>query len=298
MPHTLYLVATPIGNLEDITLRALRLLREVRLIAAEDTRHTRVLLDRYEITTPCISYHEHNKLARLEEILAALALGDVALVSDAGTPGVSDPGFELVRACLQAGIAVSPVPGPSAPIAALTAAGLPSDRFAFVGFLPRKGSDRRTLLEDLAYLSLTIVCFEAPHRLDEALADILAVMGDRQMVAANDLTKRFEELRRGTASELLAHFNAHAPRGEYTLVIAGLPQGSERRRDRHRLQAAPSHNEPPSEAEIARRLRLLREQGHNGSSAARIVARDLGMQKSLIYQVWLSLGDEETEGKR
>lgn len=298
MPHTLYLVATPIGNLEDITLRALRLLREVRLIAAEDTRHTRVLLDRYEITTPCISYHEHNKLARLEEILAALALGDVALVSDAGTPGVSDPGFELVRACLQAGIAVSPVPGPSAPIAALTAAGLPSDRFAFVGFLPRKGSDRRTLLEDLADLSLTIVCFEAPHRLDEALADILAVMGDRQMVAANDLTKRFEELRRGTASELLAHFNAHAPRGEYTLVIAGLPQGSERRRDRHRLQAAPSHNEPPSEAEIARRLRLLREQGHNGSSAARIVARDLGMQKSLIYQVWLSLGDEETEGKR
>lgn len=293
MPHTLYLVATPIGNLEDITLRALRLLREVRLIAAEDTRHTRVLLDRYQITTPCISYHEHNKLARLDEILAALELGDVALVSDAGTPGVSDPGFELVRACLQAGIAVSPVPGPSAPIAALTAAGLPSERFAFVGFLPRKGSDRRTLLEDLADLSLTIVCFEAPHRLSEALADILAVLGDRQMVAANDLTKRFEELRRGAASELLAHFNAHAPRGEYTLVIAGLPQGSERRRDRHRLQAAPSHNEPPSEAEIARRLRLLREQGHNGSSAARIVARDLGMQKSVIYQVWLSLGDEE-----
>lgn len=290
---TLYLVATPIGNLEDITLRALRVLREVRLIAAEDTRHTRGLLERYQITTPCISYHEHNKLARLDEILAALALGDVALVSDAGTPGVSDPGFELVRACLQAGIAVSPVPGPSAPIAALTAAGLPSDRFAFVGFLPRKGSDRRTLLEDLADLSLTIVCFEAPHRLDEALADILAVMGDRQMVAANDLTKRFEELRRGAVSELLAHFNAHPPRGEYTLVIAGLPQGSERRRDRHRLQAAPSHNEPPSEAEIARRLRLLREQGHNGSSAARIVARDLGMQKSLIYQVWLSLGDEE-----
>lgn len=293
MPHTLYLVATPIGNLEDITLRALRVLREARLIAAEDTRHTRVLLDRYQITTPCISYHEHNKLARLDEILAALELGDVALVSDAGTPGVSDPGFELVRACLQAGIAVSPVPGPSAPIAALTASGLPSDRFAFVGFLPRKGSDRRALLEDLADLSLTIVCFEAPHRLAEALADILAVLGDREMVAANDLTKRFEELRRGAASELLAHFNAHAPRGEYTLVIAGLPQGSERRRDRHRLQAVPSHGEPPSEAEIARRLRLLREQGHNGSSAARIVARDLGMQKSVIYQVWLSLGDEE-----
>lgn len=290
---TLYLVATPIGNLEDITLRALRVLREVRLIAAEDTRHTRVLLDRYQITTPCISYHEHNKLARLDEIMAALALGDVALVSDAGTPGVSDPGFELVQACLQAGISVSPVPGPSAPIAALVSAGLPSDRFAFVGFLPRKGSDRRTLLEDLADLSLTIVCFEAPHRLEEALADLLAIMGDRQMVAANDLTKRFEELRRGAVSELIAHFHAHSPRGEYTLVIAGLPQGSERRRDRHRLQAAPSHNEPPSEAEIARRLRLLREQGHNGSSAARIVARDFGMQKSVVYQVWLSLGDEE-----
>lgn len=290
---TLYLVATPIGNLEDITLRALRVLREARLIAAEDTRHTRTLLEHYQISTPCVSYHEHNKLARLDEILAALGAGDVALVSDAGTPGISDPGFELVAACIAAGFVVTPVPGPSAPVAALVASGLPSERFAYMGFLPRRGAERRALLADMADLALTLVCFEAPHRLLDALGDMLAVLGDRRIVAANDLTKRYEELRRGTIAELVTHFSAQRPRGEYTLVIAGRAPGSERKRDRNRVHVPVAANEPPSEAEIARRLRLLRDQGHNGSTAARAVARELGLQKSVIYQVWLSLGEEE-----
>jgi 16S rRNA (cytidine1402-2'-O)-methyltransferase len=290
---TLYLVATPIGNLEDITLRALRTLREARLIAAEDTRHTRTLLDKYEITTPCISYHEHNKLARLDEILTALAAGDVALVSDAGTPGISDPGFDLVGACIAAGFTVTPVPGPSAPVAALVASGLPTDRFAYVGFLPRRGGERRAMLAEMADLALTLVCFEAPHRLLDTLADMLAVLGDRRVVAANDLTKRYEELRRGTVSALISHFSAQRPRGEYTLVVEGRVAGAERKRDRNRLHVPVEVNEPPSEAEIARRLRLLRAEGLNGSTAARAVARELGLQKGVVYQVWLSLGEEE-----
>ncbi len=270
-------------------MRALRVLREVRLIAAEDTRHTQRLLGHYQIATPCISYHEHNKLARLDRILEALGAGDVALVSDAGTPGVSDPGYELVCACIAAGFTVAPVPGPSAPIAALTASGLPSDRFVFVGFLPRRGAERRALLEDLADLTLSLVCFEAPHRLLDALGDIREVLGDRQIVVAKDLTKRFEDLRRATVGEALAHFSAQPPRGEYTLVIAGQAAGGERKRDRRRLTAAPGFVEPPSEAEIARRLRILRDQGQGGSAAARAVARELGIQKSVVYEVWLNL---------
>jgi 16S rRNA (cytidine1402-2'-O)-methyltransferase len=288
---TLFLVATPIGNLEDITLRALRVLREARLIAAEDTRHTRTLLERYEITTPCLSYHEHNKLARRDEILAALALGDVALVSDAGTPALADPGFELVGACIEAGFTVSPVPGPSAPIAALVASGLPSERFAYVGFLPRRGAERRALLAEMADLTMTLVCFEAPHRLLETLTDMQAILGERRAVVAGELTKRFEDLRRGSLGELLSHFSLQRPRGEYTLVIAGRPAG-ERKRDRARLMVPPAEAAPPSEAEIARRLRLLRDQGEGGSTASRAVARELGLQKSVVYQVWLSLGAE------
>src|SRR6476661_8645430 len=154
---TLFLVATPIGNLEDMTLRALRVLREASLIAAEDTRHTQRLLARYDIHVPCLAYHEHNKLSRLDEVLTALANGDVALVSDAGTPGMSDPGFELVNACIAAGFTVTPIPGPSAAIAALVASGLPTDQFTYLGFLPRRGAERRTLLRELAQLPQTLV---------------------------------------------------------------------------------------------------------------------------------------------
>ncbi|WP_129672199.1 16S rRNA (cytidine(1402)-2'-O)-methyltransferase [Candidatus Chloroploca sp. Khr17] len=289
---TLFLVATPIGNLEDITLRALRILREVRLIAAEDTRHSRTLLDHYQISTSCISYHEHNKLARLETILEALSLGNVALISDAGTPAISDPGFELVQACLAAGYTIVPIPGPSAPIAALVASGLATQRFAFLGFLPRRSAERRTLFADMAELTVTLICFEAPHRLLDSLADMQAVFGDRTIVVAKDLTKRFEDLRRGTASDLISHFSTQRPRGEYTLVIEGRPPG-EHKRDRNRLQASTHTGEPPTEAEIAGRLRLLRDQGFSGSSAARAVARELGLQKSVVYEVWLSLGAGE-----
>jgi 16S rRNA (cytidine1402-2'-O)-methyltransferase len=289
----LYLVATPIGNLEDITLRALRVLREVRLIAAEDTRHTRQLLNHFEISTPCISYHEHNKLERIADIVAALAEGDVALVSDAGTPGISDPGYELVRAVIAAGFPVSPIPGPSAPIAALISSGLAPERFCFVGFLPRRAPERRALLSDLAELTLTLICFEAPHRITDALLDIQAVLGDRQIVLAREITKRYEEFQRGRASELLPQIIEQRPRGEYTIVIAGRDPSGDAKRDRSRIQAAPLANEPPSEAMIARRLRELRAQGQSSSTAARTAAREFGLQKSVVYQVWLSLGDTD-----
>lgn len=292
---TLYLVSTPIGNLEDITLRALRVLRESALIAAEDTRYAMRMLTRYDIHVPCISYHEHNKLSRLDDVLAALASGDVALISDAGTPALSDPGFELVNACIAAGFPVSPIPGPNAPIAALVASGLPTDRFLYVGFLPRRSAERRALLADLADLTVTLVCFEAPHRLIDALEDLLAALGDRRIVVANDLTKLHEELLRLRISEALAHFAQRRPRGEYTLVIEGRAVISDSKRLRHRVQLAPEEGSdtPPSEAEIARRLQALREQGKSGSAAARIVAKDLGLQKGLVYQVWLSLAGEE-----
>lgn len=287
----LYLVATPIGNLEDITLRALRILREVRLIAAEDTRHTRQLLTHYTITTPCISYHEHNKLSRLDDVLAALAQGDVALVSDAGTPALSDPGLELVVACIAAGMTVIPIPGPTAPVSALVASGLSTARFLYLGFLPRRSSERRVVFEDVVELAATLICFEAPHRLVDSLADALAVLGDRRIVLAKDITKRFEVLYRAPLSAALAYVQAQPPRGEYTLVIEGatLPEGRSKR-DRQRLQTnGMATAEPPSEAEIVRRLRILRAEGQAGSAAARAVARELGVQKSLVYQIWLSL---------
>ncbi|MFL5806125.1 MAG: 16S rRNA (cytidine(1402)-2'-O)-methyltransferase [Roseiflexaceae bacterium] len=290
---TLYLVSTPIGNLEDITLRALRVLREASLIAAEDTRHTHRMLARYEIATPCIAYHEHNKLARLDDVLTALASGDVALVSDAGTPAMSDPGFELVGACIAAGFAVVPIPGPSAPIAALVAAGLPTDQFTYLGFLPRKGPDRRALLHSLADMPQTLVCFEAPHRIADALEDMLAILGDRRIVVARELTKPHEEFRRERISQVLAHFTAHRPRGEFTLVVAGRGlRPRSRPHDQVGAPGAPDEEPGPSEAEVAARLRALRDQGKSGSAAARQIARDLGISKSIVYQIWISLDDK------
>ncbi len=222
----LYLVATPIGNLEDISARALRTLREARLIAAEDTRHTRQLLTHFDIHTPLTSYYEHNKLAKLDQILATLAGGDVALVSDAGTPAINDPGYELVKAALAAGHTVSPIPGPSAPIAALAASGLPTDAFLYLGYLPRKPGERRALLDSVAGLPYTLILLETPHRLQEALADLSAVLGDRPMAAAREMTKLHEEIVRGSVTELQTHFTTHEPRGEFTLVVAGA-QGTE-----------------------------------------------------------------------
>ena len=218
----LYLVATPIGNLEDITLRALRILGQARLIAAEDTRQTRKLLAHYQISTPLLSYHEHNKLTRLSEVMAALERGDVALVSDAGTPGLSDPGFELVRAALHAGHNVSPLPGPSAPIAALVASGLPTDAFIYLGYLPRRGAERRRLIRSLAGERRTLLAFEVPHRLVESLADLSEALGPSRPVAVcRELSKVHEEITRGTLAEAERRFEAEPPRGEVTLVIGG-----------------------------------------------------------------------------
>jgi len=217
---TLYLVATPIGNLEDLSPRALRVLREARLIAAEDTRVTRKLLAHFDLHTPLTSYFEHNKLSKLDSILTALAQGEVALVSDAGTPAINDPGYELVRAALERGHQVVPIPGPSAPVAALAASGLPTDAFLYLGYLPRKASERRELLGKIAGLPYTLLFLEAPHRLLSALADLEASLGDRPMAVARELTKLHEEIWRGTIAGARAYFSGHEPRGEFTLVIS------------------------------------------------------------------------------
>ena len=221
---TLYLVATPIGNLGDITARALRVLREVALIAAEDTRHTRGLLTHFDIHTPLTSYFEHNKLSKLDSILDTLRTGDVALVSDAGTPALSDPGYELVRVALEAGFPVVSVPGPSAVIAALVASGLPTDSFVYLGFLPRKDSERERLLASVADERRTLVAYESPHRLLDTLAAIEQTLGDRRVAVARELTKLFEEIYRGPASAAREYFATKGVAGEITLVIAGAPE--------------------------------------------------------------------------
>jgi 16S rRNA (cytidine1402-2'-O)-methyltransferase len=247
---TLYLVATPIGNLEDISARALRILREVQLIAAEDTRHTAKLLQRYDIHTSCMSYHEHNKLVRLDRVLEVMQTGDVALVSDAGTPALNDPGYELVRAVIAAGHAVSPIPGASAPIAALVASGLPTDAFLYLGYLPRKHSERSLQLAQIADLPYTLVFLEAPHRLLEALQDLQEKLGDRQIAVGRELTKLHEEIFRGSLSEARGHFNQNPPRGEFTLVVAGAPAHSERWSEeqlRAEIEANPAKREPASQ---------------------------------------------------
>jgi 16S rRNA (cytidine1402-2'-O)-methyltransferase len=218
---TLYLIATPIGNLEDISARALRLLGQVRLIAAEDTRQTRKLISHFNIHTPLTSYYEHNKMEKLERVLAELEQGDVGLVSDAGTPGLNDPGYELVREALLNGHQVCPIPGPSAPIAALVASGLPTDAFLFLGYLPRRASERRQLLEEVAHLPYTLVFFETPHRLLRSLEDLSAMLGDRQIAIAREMTKLHEEIFRGDIGEARQHFERQEPRGEITLVVAG-----------------------------------------------------------------------------
>jgi 16S rRNA (cytidine1402-2'-O)-methyltransferase len=217
----LYLVATPIGNLEDMSLRAVRILKESALIAAEDTRHTGKLLKHFEIDTPLTSYFEHNKLNKLDYILEKLAGGDVALVSDAGTPAINDPGYELVQAALAAGLDVVPIPGPSAPIAALTVSGLPTDAFLYLGYLPHKTSERHKRLEEVMDQPFTLIFLESPYRVGESLEDILSILGDRRICVAREMTKMFEEYWRGDVSKALEYFKSQPPRGEFTLVVEG-----------------------------------------------------------------------------
>jgi 16S rRNA (cytidine1402-2'-O)-methyltransferase len=218
---TLYLVATPIGNLEDLSARAVRILREAKLIAAEDTRHTAKLLNHFEFQTPLTSYFEHNKLTKLDRILASLADGDVALVSDAGTPAINDPGYELVRAALAAGYEVRPVPGPSSPIAALSVSGLPTDAFLYLGYLPHNKSERKKFVGQIANLSYTLIFLESPHRVVDSLEELLAILGDRPVCVAREMTKMFEEFWRGTLSGAVEEFKGREVRGEFTLVVGG-----------------------------------------------------------------------------
>ncbi len=228
MSGTLYVVATPIGNLEDLGPRALRTLREVDLIACEDTRRTKILLARFGISTPVTSYFEHNKRQKGRHLLKLLAEGkSIALVTDAGTPGISDPGFLLVKEARAAGGAVVPVPGPSAVAAALSAAGVPADRFVFEGFLPAKPGRRLNRLKALHELEMTVVLYESPHRLLRTLEAIGQVYGDVELVVARELTKQFEEILTGTVPRHISHFASHAARGEFTLVIPrGCPRGT------------------------------------------------------------------------
>lgn len=218
---TLYIVATPIGNLEDMSPRAVRILREAVLIAAEDTRHTGKLLKHFQIETPLTSYFEHNKINKLDFILEKLSGGDVALVSDAGTPAINDPGYELVKAALAANYDVRPVPGPSAPVAALTVSGLPTDAFLYLGYLPHKTSERHRRLEEIQNQPYTLIFLESPYRIVESLEDILLILGDRKVCVAREMTKMFEEYWRGTVGGAAEYFKSQAPRGEFTLVVEG-----------------------------------------------------------------------------
>jgi 16S rRNA (cytidine1402-2'-O)-methyltransferase len=267
----LHIVATPIGNLEDLTWRALRILREADLIACEDTRHTRKLLDHYGIETPTISYHQHNESERAEELVEKLARGTtIALVSDAGMPGISDPGYRVIKLAIERGIQVIPVPGPSALTSALVGSGLPTDAFEFCGFLPAKPGQRRTALEALRNARHTVVAYEAPHRIRETLQDVAAILGrERPVVIARELTKVHEEFIRGTAGEVLARFGEREPKGEITLLIG---VGS---------SPAPA----PAVKTLAARLeQIMREQKIDEKAALKIVAKERGVSRSEAYR--------------
>lgn len=269
MPN-LYIVATPIGNLEDISQRAIRILHEVKLIAAEDTRKTKILLDKYGIKTPVTSYYEHNKIEKMGYILGQLEENDLALVSEAGMPGISDPGYELVAAASKKGIPVIPVPGPSAIITALAASGLPTDRFTYIGFLPRKTGERRRLLESVAGETGTIIAFEAPHRLREALDDIIFVLGDRRIAVCRELTKMHEEIFRDRVSQAQDHFNE--PRGEFTLVVEGKQK-----------------EKPQVTEDVVHELGELRRSGMSAREAVDKIAKEIGLSRKEVYQEWLKL---------
>ena len=268
---TLYVVATPIGNLEDISLRALRILREVKLIAAEDTRKTKRLLVTYDIKTPMTSYHEHNKRSKLDYILGRLEDGDVALVSEAGMPGMSDPGYELITAAHQRGIPVVPIPGPSAVVTALVISGLPTDRFVYIGFLPHKANARQRLLESVAHEYGTIVALESPHRLLATLNAILLILGDRKIAICRELTKIHEEVSRGTISQAIKHFTR--PRGEFTLVIEG-----KREKDKPQLTE-----------DIERQLHYMYQSGVTAKEAIAKISGETGLTRKELYRAWLRL---------
>lgn len=275
-PSVLYVVGTPIGNLEDMTFRAVRILQQVDLIAAEDTRHTGKLLHHFQITTPQVSYHNHNRISRSSDLVERLQQGkSIALVSDAGMPGISDPGYELVQACIAAGLEVVPIPGCSAAITALTVSGLPSDRFVFEGFLPAKSQARRTHLEHLKTETRTLIFYEAPHRIRQTLEDLAGLGSDRTIVLGRELTKLHEQLWRGTIAEAIEHYTHHEPQGEYTIVLAG----------------AEISQPVLSEEALVAELQRLVAQGLSRSEASRQLAQQTALSKRQIYQLALSIPD-------
>jgi 16S rRNA (cytidine1402-2'-O)-methyltransferase len=271
----LYVVATPIGNLEDVTLRALRVLKEVELIAAEDTRKTKRLLAAYQIKTRLTSYHEYSGQAKLAYLLNWLKEKDLALVSEAGMPGISDPGYELIVAAAERGIPVVPIPGPSAVVTALAVSALPTQQFIYLGFLPRKKGERTRLLKSVASEPRTMVAFEAPHRLLSTLNELAEVLGDRKIVIGREMTKIHEEVFRGTIREAVEHFQQ--PRGEFTLVIEGY-KGARK---------------PASASELGQELRRLHQRGITARDAISQLALTTGLSKKELYRAWLELKRSE-----
>jgi 16S rRNA (cytidine1402-2'-O)-methyltransferase len=277
MTGTLYIVGTPIGNLEDMTFRAVRILQTVDLIAAEDTRHTGKLLQHFQVKTPQISYHDHNRTSRTPELVDRLKQGtSIALVTDAGMPGISDPGYELVKACADAHILVIPIPGATAAMTGLSASGIPSDRFVFEGFLPAKEKDRRSHLETLVTESRTMIFYEAPHRLLKTLQDISLMLGsDRPITLARELTKLHEEFWRGTVGDAIEQYQSRDPQGEFTLILAG---------------ATPTEI-PLTESVLKSELQDLLKQGLSRSEASRQLAQQTALPRRQIYQLALQLDD-------
>jgi len=273
MPGKLYLVSTPIGNLEDISYRAVRVLQKAELIAAEDTRNSRKLLNHLGIKKPMLSYYEHNKLSREPEILSALAEGkDVAVISDAGTPGLSDPGADIASAAIEAGIEVIAIPGASAMLAALVTSGLDTARFVFEGFLPRNKSGRRKALESLTKEDRTMVFYESPHRMMAFLVDAQEIWGPRQISVSREITKVFEETVRGSIDEVFAYFSAHPPRGEFTIVVSG---------------AVACAESAPDEQELEEEMERLISSGLSRKDAAKQVAGKYKLPVREIYGLGL-----------
>ena len=277
----LYLCATPIGNLGDITYRAVEMLRTADVIAAEDTRHTRGLLAHYDIHTPMTSYHEHNKEEKGVELIARMRAGEtVVCVSDAGLPGIADPGGDLARRAIAEGIPVTPLPGANAALSALICAGLSLEGFTFVGFLPRKEKKRRELLARIAAYPETLIFYEAPHRLRETLAALAAAFGaERQACAARELTKKFEELRRMTLGDLLAHYRENEPRGEFVLIVAGADESTA------------SVADAAEEMSLTERYAAHIAKGLDKKEAMRRTAQELGISRRDVYQALLAGGE-------
>ncbi len=281
MSGTLYLCATPIGNLEDMTLRVLRVLKEVDVIAAEDTRNSIKLLNHFDIHTPMTSYHEFNKIEKAHQLVEQLLQGkNIALITDAGTPGISDPGEELVKIAYEAGVKVTSLPGASAVVTALTLSGLSTRRFAFEAFLPKDKKLRKAVLEEMNRETRTIVMYEAPHHLKATLKELLAALGDRKITLCRELTKKFEEADRTRISEAIAYYEEHDPRGEYVLVIEG--------RDRKELEE--EEQKAWEKMSLQEHMELYENQGIAHKEAMKLVAKDRGISKRDVYKQLLEEG--------